>query len=135
MEAVQNSGSTIEYIAHPSAEVQLASVQRNGNAIKYILDPSPEVKLAAVQQCGDAIKHIMHPSIELQKLAISRSIKNALYITDINTDIKDLLILKINTAQSYNNIYLDSIKRMLKNNIISNTDINDNIKLLLELNE
>jgi len=72
--------------------------------------------------------------MEIQKLAITRSIKNSLYIENMSEDIIKFTIDMINSTTKCNTTFIQTVKKLLEDKIILATDINDDIKLLLELN-
>ena len=62
LEAVKQSGYSIQYIYNPSEEVQLAAVRRNGLAIMYIHNQFEAAQLEAIKQDFCASQYIENPS-------------------------------------------------------------------------
>jgi len=98
---VQRYGNAIEYISHPSLEVQFAAVRQNGYAIRYIADPSLEVQLAAVQENGYAIEYISHPSLEVQFAAVQEDGRAIEYIKDPSPEVQLAAVQQNNESISY----------------------------------
>ena len=71
--ALKKQGLVLEYIHHPTREMEELAINQNPRAIKFIENPTEQMMIKAVQAGWSILQYIKNPTDEVIKLALKQS--------------------------------------------------------------
>jgi len=101
LEAVKQTGMSLQFIENPTPEFQLAAVEQDSYAIQFIPNPTPEMCLTAVRQDGFSIQCIKNPSIEVQLEAVKQNPEAIQFITDPSPELQLIAVKRDGMSIAY----------------------------------